>query len=348
MALYQGFYIGALGLALASVWPLSASAVTPSFPPVGESSQVESGDRQRTYLTQNQDTTIFETFNPDSDEQKLNGTVNKGDLSATINYRQEKNDGYESWFPTVTVKFKNKTVATLEGSESPMPIALLQIADMDRDNPYPAVIFATYTGGAHCCNDVKIITSNQDGSEWSVQDLGFFNGGPHQAVDLNGDGWYEYPEIDNRFLYLFSSYAGSAAPAQILALENGEVVDVSFEPRFQFIHRENAESMEKELPEIMAQDWEKNGFLSAYVANKALIGELDDGWQTMLKYYDRDSDWGLSNCLEYDDQSNCLKEVKYDSYPDALRAFLIETGYIKEDFRADKTTFNTLSNKPPS
>ncbi|MBE9194736.1 hypothetical protein IQ219_05290 [Synechocystis sp. LEGE 06083] len=323
MGLRKGFLIALTGLALALPVQFSAQS-------------------------QNLDPYIFETFDSSSDEPKLKGQVEQDDVSASISYRQEKQDGYESWFPTVTVKFKGKTVATLEGTESSMPVALIQVTKMDPDNPYPAVVFATYTGGAHCCNEVKIITSQAQGQDWSVVDLGLFNGGPHEAADLDGDGWYEYAEIDNRFLYRFSSYAGSAAPAQIFALRNGELVDVTFEPRFQFIHRENAQSMEKELPEIMGQDWEKNGFLAAYVANKALIGELDDSWQTMLKYYDRDSDWGLSDCLEYDDQSNCLKEVKYDSYPDALRAFLIETGYIKEDFRADKTTFNTLSNKPPS
>jgi hypothetical protein len=338
MAPYQGFHIGLLGLALASVWPLSACAITPSFPPAVEQNQQVNGDRQVMQLAQNPDTYIFETFDPNSDEPKLNGKVEKGDVSASISYRQEKHDGYESWFPTVTVKFKNKIVATLEGSESPMPIALLQITDMDRDNPYPAVLFATYTGGAHCCNEVKVFTSNQNGSDWSVRDFGFFNGGPHPAEDLNNDGWDEYVEVDNRFLYLFSSYAGSAAPAQIWALQNGQVVDVSFEPSFQFIHRENAQSMEKDLPEIVAQDSEKNGFLAAYVANKALIGELDEGWQTMLKYYDRESDWGLTSCLEYDDQSNCLNEVKYDSYPDALRAFLVEAGYIEAKFKAENNT----------
>ncbi len=302
MGLHKGCLIALTGLALALSPQFSAEA-------------------------QNPETTIFIS---DQESGKVDGQVKQGDLTAIINHRQEKIDDYESWIPTVTVKLKNKTVAVVEGEEAMFPMSLVQIAPMDPDNPYPTVIFATYTGGAHCCNDVKAITSQGEGQDWSVVDFGFFNGGPHEATDLDDNGWYEYAEIDNRFLYRFSSYAGSAAPAQILELKNGEVVDVSFEPRFEFIHRENAQSMEKDLPEMMAEDWEKNGFLAAYVANKALIGELDNGWKTMLQYYDKDSDWGLTTCLEYDDQSNCLNEVKYDSYPDALRAFLVETGYIKK------------------
>lgn len=302
MDLRKGFLIALTGLALALPLHLSVEAQSPG-------------------------TEIFIT---NDETGEVDGQVSQGDLTAMITHRQENQDGYESWIPTLTVKLRDKTVAVVEGEEAMFPMALVQIAPMDEDNPYPAVLFATYTGGAHCCNDVKVITSQGEGKDWQVLDFGFFNGGPHEATDLDGNGWYEYPEIDNRFLYRFSSYAGSAAPAQILALQNNQVVDVSFEPRFQSIHRENAQSMEKELPELMGQDWEKNGFLAAYVANKALIGELDEGWQTMLKYYDKDSDWGLTTCLEYDDQSNCLNEVQYDSYPDALRAFLVEAGYIDD------------------
>lgn len=78
-------------------------------------------------------------------------------------------------------------------------------------------------------------------------------------------------------------------------------------------------------------DSEVNGFLAAYVANKALIGELADGWKRMLKYYDKKSDWGLTDCPQgYDDQGKCIgKEIHYQSFPQALRAFLVETGYIQ-------------------
>lgn len=335
MVIKKDFYLTMAGLALASVWPLSACAITPSFPPIEKNSQTQTGDRQGIYLAQAPKTDIFMA---DQESGKINGQVSQGQLTAILNHTKVTQDGYESWTPTVTVQWQGQTVAVVEGTEAMFPTALIQIAPMDAVNPQPAVIFATYTGGAHCCNEVKIITSQAQDQDWSVVDLGLFNGVPHEAADLDGDGWYEYAEVDNRFLYRFSSYAGSAAPAQIFALRNGELVDVSFEPRFQFIHRENAQSMEKDLPEIVAQDSEKNGFLAAYVANKALIGELDDSWQTMLKYYDRESDWGLSDCLEYDDQSNCLNEVKYDSYPDALRAFLVEAGYIDADFRAHNTT----------
>jgi hypothetical protein len=78
-----------------------------------------------------------------------------------------------------------------------------------------------------------------------------------------------------------------------------------------------------------------NGFLAAYVATKSLVDELFDGWDRMLLRYDSKDLSGLRECqAEYDEKGNCkAKEIVYDSYPQALRAFLIETGYLNESGR---------------
>lgn len=108
------------------------------------------------------------------------------------------------------------------------------------------------------------------------------------------------------------------------------MIDVTHQPEFKKLHRENLNSLSDWFEET-ERDPEKNGFLAAYVANKALVGEFGEGWQRMMKHYDRESDWGLTRCeAGYDDGGNCqAPEVSYKNYPQALRAFLIETGYIK-------------------
>jgi hypothetical protein len=199
---------------------------------------------------------------------------------------------------------------------------------MDNTNQYPEVIFSSFTGGAHCCNEVVVLTSDSQG-KWFPVELAYFDGDSHEAQDINSDRIYEYVDRDNRFLYRFTSYAGSFAPTQIWQLKGSKFVDVTHEPRFSFIHRRNLNEMSKMFSEDW-QDIDPNGFLAAYVANKALVGEFQEGWNIMLKRYDKNSDWGLSDCKQYDEKSNCLQEVKYKSYPDALRAFLIESGYIKK------------------
>ena len=36
--------------------------------------------------------------------------------------------------------------------------AVLQVLEMDPSNPYPEVLLSTFTGGAHGCNDTRVLT----------------------------------------------------------------------------------------------------------------------------------------------------------------------------------------------
>ena len=274
-----------------------------------------------------------QVFNVDS-EQKVNGKIGWGDLTAVIHVQKTtpESQGYTGWTPTVEVFVKKKAVGTIQGAEAPFPAALVQIVELDIKNPYPEVLLASFTGGAHCCNQVTVLTSDPSGQTWQKVELGAFNGSPHPAEDIDFDNRDEYITADDRFLYQFSSYAGSAAPAQIWQLEGNRFVDGTHQPQFIDFHRENLRGMADWFKEL-DQEREKNGFLAAYVAMKALVGELQDGWQQMLKAYDSESDWGLTNCeAGYDDTGNCkAPEVRYPSYPQALRAFLLQTGYLQPE-----------------
>ena len=67
---------------------------------------------------------------------------------------------------------------------------------------------------------------------------------------------------------------------------------------------------------------EVNGILAGYVAQKILLGEYQQGWDFMLAHYDRQSDWGLE--ITAGDRA----VGHYSDFPAALRAFLIEQGYL--------------------
>ena len=96
------------------------------------------------------------------------------------------------------------------------PPVSVQIAELDPGNSQPEVVVSFYTGGAHCCSDTSVITSNKDGTAWQTVDVGEFDGGPLLATDLNGDGRYEFRTRDNAFLYAFACYACSEAPLELL------------------------------------------------------------------------------------------------------------------------------------
>ena len=217
-----------------------------------------------------------------------------------------------------------RVVAKLESDSllSDQPVSV-QIAELDPSNPYPEVVVSFFTGGAHCCSDTSVVTSSPDGATWQTVDVGEFNGGPMLADDLNGDGIYEFGLPDNAFFYAFGCYACSAAPLQVLALENGEVKDVSAESRFRPAHAAWLSEMIEFVP-----DEEPNGFLAGYVAEKIRLGEGKEAWDLMLKYYDHTSDWGLEICDRPTDESgNCPVATVKVSFPEALQRMLNESGY---------------------
>lgn len=267
-------------------------------------------------------------------EQTVNGIITWGELSALSQMQKIILDsqGNTAWTPTVRVFFKHRLVGTLEGTTASFPDAVVQIVELDPANPYPEVLLSSFTGGAHCCNQVRVLTSDSSGLTWQTVEMGAFNGTPGAAEDIDFDRRYEYITADDRFLYTFASYAGSAAPAQIWQLEGNHFVDQTHQPQFLDFHRERLRGMADWFKDPPAE-MEKNGFLAGYVATKALVGELQEGWQQMLKSYDAQSDWGLTTCQAgYDDRGNCkAPEVRYPSYPQALRAFLIQTGYLQPE-----------------
>jgi hypothetical protein len=222
-----------------------------------------------------------------------------------------------------------RVVAKLEGDSAGFsdPPVSVQIAELDPNNPYPEVVVSFFTGGAHCCSVTSVVTSNADGSEWKEVDVGEFDGGPMVAVDLDGNGAYEFETRDNAFLYAFACYACSEAPLQVLALQDGAMKDVSADPRFKAAHAAWLKSMIVGVPEA-----DVNGFLAGYVGQKIRVGEGKQAWDLMLKYYDRASDWGLELCdQDLDENGECPGKTTKVTFPQALERMLKENGYMVEN-----------------
>ena len=203
------------------------------------------------------------------------------------------------------------------------PPVSIQIAELDPGNAYPEVVVSFFTGGAHCCSVTYVVTGNADGSEWTTVDVGEFDGGPLLAVDLDGNGAYEFETRDNAFLYAFACYACSQAPLQVLALRDGKITNVSAQPRFKAAHAAWLKDMIVGVPEQ-----EVNGFLAGYVGQKIRLGEGKQAWDLMLQHYDRNTDWGLEVCgTERDEGGECPSETTKLTFPEALERMLNKNGY---------------------
>ena len=266
--------------------------------------------------------------------KKTSGQIKNGSVTATIEHKRRINsDGVNVVQPVVKVLVGDTAVGSISTQEVGSPNSILQIVELDPSNPYPEVLLSTFTGGAHCCNDTRVLTSDANGNHWSVVKLDLSDGGTNFASDPLSLGRNVIVGKDDRFLYRFSSYASSWSPARIWQLNASRFVDVSHHPEYRPIHRKSLGIMSSWFSQRNQEV--PNGFLAAYVANKSLVGELFDGWDRMLLRYDQNGKWGLTVCTAgYDDNGICrAKEIVYDSYPQALRAFLIEAGYLNESGR---------------
>ena len=268
----------------------------------------------------------------DSENNSRGGILRSGPIEVSLKTRTSVNEnGSEITQPEAIIRVQGAEVGRLIGANNwgDTPIALIQIAQMDPTNPYQEVLLSSFTGGAHCCNQIQVLTSDSSGLNWREVKLGPFDGATTKAQDLLRSGRFLIVDIDNRFLYRFACYACSTAPTRIWQLQGTQFVDVSRRSEFLLLHRRNL----KRMSGWFSQDnnGSPNGFLAGYVANKALVGELYDGWKRMIKFYDPTSDWGLKECVDgIDNAGNCNgREVVFTNYPEALKAFLINTGYIK-------------------
>ena len=269
------------------------------------------------------------------DDSKQSGEIISGPIRINAEVLTEKTgNGVSMKTPVVSVSVNGQEVGRLVGSQSPYASSVVQLADLDPSNKYPEVILSSFTGGAHCCNEIKTLTSDTSGTNWNEVKIGSYDGGPSPAEDPLKNGRFYIAVSDNRFLYKFTNYACSVAPTSLLRLDGKNLKDVTFDHALIPYHTKALKSLEESFSSRIANGSDSdciNGFLAGYVANKALAGELESGWQDMLKSYFRGSDWGMKECQAgFDDKGECRgPETVYSSFPEALKSFLLKSGYIK-------------------
>lgn len=160
------------------------------------------------------------------------------------------------------------------------------VHDLNSDKE-PEVIADMFTGGAHCCRYSLIYHYDRDQKQYVESRTDWGNLG-YQLRDFDRDGKTEFYSADDRFAYAFTSYAASAFPIQILRFENGKMVDVTRQYPKQIYS--DAYQLWQRYQEVKAiEDAEVKGVLAAYLADKYLLAQQEDGWKQLKSVY-RESD----------------------------------------------------------
>lgn len=253
----------------------------------------------------------------------LSASLKTADLELRLSSRPRPDIAADWLTPRLEVLWKGETVAVAETTESAVSYfpASAGVVEMDGGNDTPEVVLDAYTGGAHCCTELVILSKDRAGA-WRTIEAGLFDAVGGRIADVDGDGVYEIEGQDESFLYRFGCYACSAAPLAILVVADAEIRDATFEPRFQAAHRAYLAELEQDVKRTEAG----NGYLAGWVAQKIILGEGAEAWAEMLMSYDRNDSWGLDECrngaAECDDAGKIVRP-----YPQVLKEFLNERGF---------------------
>lgn len=227
--------------------------------------------------------------------------------------------------PVLTVVGPGLPPLRLEGSQAyDHAAATAIIARFDPASKAPVVVFASYTGGAHCC--YVFIIAKLQGRHWRTWRINCDCGLERGMVRVLARG--QPPVLilpDHGFDGAFAAHSGSVSPPRIYQFRRGELFDVSTDPAFRTLHRR---SMSVALS-ACRRAREPNGGCAALVAEGSLAGQTQFAWKEALAHYDRSSQTYPSGCRVKSAAGECENAAwtVFDSFPKSLRWFLWRQGY---------------------
>ncbi len=228
---------------------------------------------------------------------------------------------------TVTPVGLTPVTVRTDGQSADYRLAVVRFAAGD---PRPGVVIENRSGGSG--GDVRVQLLVPSGSRYRETELpGRLQGElPERLTDLSGDGAPDFVLGDGRFDSQFGCNACTPRPPVVLTLRGGVAVDVSREPAYAGVFRDD---MERLRPICLSRRDHRNGACAAYVADAARIGRFERAWADMLAHWDRrhpdlwqgcdvpPSQWSRHRCPPG-------QASHYRTFPESLHAFLRQAGYI--------------------
>ncbi|WP_293074771.1 S-layer homology domain-containing protein [Okeania sp. SIO3B5] len=129
----------------------------------------------------------------------------------------------------------------------------------------------------------------------------------YRLADLDKDNIPEFQSVDSRFANVFSNINDAKFPIRIWQYRQGEMLDITRQYPVQI--NTSASELWLEFYQRSSQNKNVKGVLAAYLANKYLLGQKEDGWKLVEKVYQKSD-----------------REVYFNN----LRQFLADQGYDSE------------------
>ncbi|WP_213979504.1 hypothetical protein [Sphingomonas sp. dw_22] len=204
------------------------------------------------------------------------------------------------------------------------------VVRFDATDPRPGVVIENESGGS--AGNVRVQLLLPSGSGYREATLpGYLQGElPATLTDISGDGAVDFILRDGGFGDVFGCNACTPRPPVVLTVRGGISVDVSREPAYAAVFRED---MARLRPICLSNTRYRNGACAAYVADAARIGGFHSAWAEILHHWDREENDLWQSCdVPYSEWTDhrCPpgKGSNYRTFPESLHAFLVRAGYI--------------------
>lgn len=241
--------------------------------------------------------------------------ASSGNVSATVTW-QQPND-LEASDVELTIVRAGATAfssgMTLDGKETTFLPVGLKITDLD-GNGELEVILDLYSGGAHCCTTSVVQQFDAVAAAYQTTAVHDWGNPGYRLENLDRAGPLEFVTGDDRFAYEFACYACSALPIQIWRYAPGGFDDVTRD--FPRLVRKNAAGAWTDYRQALKRHEDVRGLLSAWAADKALVGKSAQAFRTLDRL-------AANGTLNGDSPWPSGKR-----YVRELRSFLTKTGYL--------------------
>lgn len=242
---------------------------------------------------------------------------NLGDRKVQLSKRNRP-DGTEAYIVDVTDPQNRNTSFEIDGGDN--VAGNMSLVDFEWGGE--SVVFTNFTGGTHCCTEVRAVNyPNQ--FEAKLVEIGRFDAGEIKPEDIDGDGLYEIPVPDERFRRL-TAYALSNPPIQILKIREGKVIDASTEPAYAQLHERHFKSQSEQC-EVSIK--ENPGACAGMLGTAAILGDFEAA-AFYLEMDDKPDETAFSTKVCIDE--NCKVTKQYSGFKEVIVESFKAWGYLSE------------------
>jgi hypothetical protein len=208
-----------------------------------------------------------------------------GDIKIFVSTEKDREEE-EFFSPILEIVEYDNPVFTIKSEAVRSGWVHIYFSELDRSNSKPEIIYMSYTGGAHCCQNTSILTYNDEQKAWKKADELWLDPIFH-LDDINHDAEDEFIFYDPSFNYAFGCYACGGLPLKIMKIENGKLQDVTSDKKYKSAHEQNLVDILANINQIIetGDTGCMNKQLAAFAATKSALGNIDDeDWDFIGKH----------------------------------------------------------------